>query len=74
MATAMSRRLERDRLRLTEQARTLHAVSPLATLERGYAIVFDQRDAVVRHAGNVTVGDRLRVMLGDGELKVRRED
>jgi exodeoxyribonuclease VII large subunit len=74
MATAMSRRLERDRLRLTEQARTLHAVSPLATLERGYAIVFDQRDAVVKHTSNVAVGDRLRVMLGDGELKVRRED
>jgi len=74
MATAMSRRLERDRLRLTEQARTLHAVSPLATLERGYAIVFDQRDAVVKHAANVAIGDRLRVMLGDGELKVRRED
>jgi exodeoxyribonuclease VII large subunit len=74
MATAMSRRLERDRLRLTEQARTLHAVSPLATLERGYAIVFDQRDAVVKHAGDVAAGDRLRVMLGDGELKVRRED
>lgn len=49
-------------------------MSPLATLERGYAIVFDQRDAVVRHAGDIAVGDRLRVMLGDGELKVRRED
>ncbi|HVI55314.1 MAG TPA: exodeoxyribonuclease VII large subunit [Luteibacter sp.] len=74
MATAMSRRLERDRLRLAEQARTLHAVSPLATLERGYAIVFDRRDAVVKHAGGVAVGERLRVMLGDGELKVRREE
>jgi exodeoxyribonuclease VII large subunit len=74
LTTSMARRIERDRARLTEQARTLHAVSPLATLERGYAIVFDQRDAVVRRAGDVAVGDRLRVMLGDGELKVRRED
>ena len=70
----MARRIERDRARVTEQARTLHAVSPLATLERGYAIVFDERDAVVRRAGDVAVGDLLRVMLGDGELKVRRED
>jgi exodeoxyribonuclease VII large subunit len=74
ISTSMARRLERDRSRLTEQARTLHAVSPLATLERGYAIVFDERDAVVRRAGDVAVGDRLRVMLGDGELKVRRDD
>lgn len=74
LGSSMARRLERDRLRLAEQARTLHAVSPLATLERGYAIVFDERDAVVRRAGDVAVGDRLRVMLGDGELNVRRED
>lgn len=74
MAASMSRRIERDRLRLAEQARTLHAVSPLATLDRGYAIVFDARDAVVRRASDVAVGDRLRVMLGKGEIKVRRED
>lgn len=74
MTVAMSRRIERDRLRLAEQARTLHAVSPLATLERGYAIVFDEREAIVRRAADVTVGDRLRVMLGNGEIKVRRED
>ncbi|SEV85529.1 exodeoxyribonuclease VII large subunit [Luteibacter sp. 329MFSha] len=74
LATTIERRLERDRLRLAQQARTMHAVSPLATLERGYAIVFDQRDAVVRRAGDVAVGDRLRVMLGSGEIHVRRED
>ncbi|HXO99692.1 MAG TPA: exodeoxyribonuclease VII large subunit [Luteibacter sp.] len=74
MTVAMSRRIERDRLRLAEQARTLHAVSPLATLERGYAIVFDDRDAVVRRASDVALGERLRVMLGNGEIKVRRED
>src|SRR6201991_20328 len=74
MTVAMSRRIERDRLRLAQQARPLHAVSPLATLERGYAIVFDDRDAVVRRASDVALGERLRVMLGNGEIKVRRED
>jgi len=73
MAAAMSRRIERDRLRVTEQARTLHAVSPLATLERGYAIVFDERDAVVRRADDVPVGERVRVMLAHGELRLRRD-
>lgn len=74
LAASMARRLERQRARLTEQARTLHAVSPLATLQRGYAIVFDERDGIVRRAGDVAVGERLRVMLGDGELHVRRDD
>ncbi|MGE7139130.1 exodeoxyribonuclease VII large subunit [Luteibacter sp. NPDC031894] len=74
MAASISRRIERDRLRVAEQARTLHAVSPLATLERGYAIVFDERDAVVRRATDVAVGERVRVMLGDGELKLLRDE
>ena len=73
MVVAMSRRIERDRLRLAEQARTLHAVSPLATLERGYAIAFDERNAVVRRAVDVAIGDRLRVMLASGEITVRRD-
>jgi len=74
MTTAMARRIERDRLRLAEQGRTLHAVSPLATLERGYAIVFDERDAVVRRAADIAIGERVRVMLGEGQIRLLRDD
>ncbi|KAG9555546.1 hypothetical protein KCV01_g22275, partial [Aureobasidium melanogenum] len=73
MAAAIARRLERERLRVAQQGRTLHAVSPLATLERGYAIVFDQRDAIVRRAADVAVGESVRVMLAEGELTLRRD-
>ena len=73
MAAAISRRLERERLRVAQQGRTLHAVSPLATLDRGYAIVFDQRDAIVRRAADVAVGESVRVMLAEGELTLRRD-
>ncbi|MGN6480157.1 exodeoxyribonuclease VII large subunit [Luteibacter sp.] len=73
LAAGIARRLERDRLRLQQQGRTLHAVSPLATLERGYAIVFDQRDAVVRRANDVAIGERVRVMLAEGELRLLRD-
>lgn len=71
---AIERRIERDRARVTQQGRTLHAVSPLATLERGYAIVFDAREAVVRRADDVAIGERVRVMLGEGQMNLRRED
>lgn len=74
MSSAIGRRLERERARVAQQGRTLHAVSPLATLERGYAIVFDERNAIVRRASDVAVGERVRVMLGEGELRLRRED
>ncbi|UPG93336.1 exodeoxyribonuclease VII large subunit [Luteibacter aegosomatissinici] len=74
LATGMARRIERDRLRVQQQGRTLHAVSPLATLERGYAIVFDQRDAIVRRAGDVAIGERVRVMLAEGQMQLVRDE
>ena len=50
-------------------ARALDAVSPLATLERGYAIVSDAATgrALVR-AGDVEAGDEIRAKLATGEL------
>ncbi|MBB3227279.1 exodeoxyribonuclease VII large subunit [Luteibacter sp. Sphag1AF] len=74
LRSAMERRIERDRARLTQQARTLHAVSPLATLERGYAIVLDSHERVVRQADNVAPGDALKVMLAQGQMTVVRKD
>lgn len=44
------------------------ALSPAATLERGYAVVQRADGAVVRSPGDVTTGDRLRVRLARGEI------
>ena len=72
---AMARQLERERHALQEAARTLHAVSPLATLERGYAILFDADGKVLRSARDAEPGSALRARLADGELPLRvRED
>ena len=49
----------------------LHAVSPLATLERGYAILFDADGQVLRSAQGVAIDKRLRARLADGELPLR---
>ena len=47
----------------------LRALSPRATLERGYAIVQRADGPVVRAAGEVETGDVVRVRLADGELR-----
>ncbi|MEW9625844.1 exodeoxyribonuclease VII large subunit [Rhodanobacter geophilus] len=65
---AIARQLERERHALQQAARTLHAVSPLATLERGYAILFDADGKVLRSVQGVEPGDALRARLADGEL------
>lgn len=46
----------------------VRALSPAATLERGYAVVQRADGAVVRSPSQVEVGDRLRVRLAEGEL------
>ncbi|UGB39325.1 exodeoxyribonuclease VII large subunit [Frateuria soli] len=67
----MGHRLERARLTLRQAARALHAVSPLATLERGYAIVFDSEGRVLRAAKDAPAGTVVHARLADGELAAR---
>jgi exodeoxyribonuclease VII large subunit len=66
--------LQRRRQRCDALARTLAAVSPLATLGRGYAIVLDpDSGSVVHSVAQVSSGQALRLRLADGELGVRSE-
>jgi len=60
--------LETRRMRLVELGRALEAVSPLATLDRGYAIVSNQKGHVLTRSGQVRPGDEIRVRLARGRL------
>ena len=74
LAYATDKRLADLRARLSETARTLNAVSPLRTLDRGYAIVTRARDgALVRSSANVSVGDAVHARLSDGGLDLTVE-
>ncbi|GAC1319786.1 MAG: exodeoxyribonuclease VII large subunit [Chloroflexota bacterium] len=55
------------RQRLAEQSARLRALSPLGTLNRGYAIVF-AHDQVLSDASTVSLGDPLRIRLRHGSL------
>ena len=71
---AMARHLQRDALRLRGIARSLEAVSPLATVARGYSILTKLEDgALVRSAEQVKPGEQLRARLAEGELQLRVE-
>lgn len=65
------RALEHRATHLAGLARSLNALSPLATLERGYAIAFDARQRVITSATQVNRGDALRVRVHDGEIDAR---
>ncbi|WP_305804922.1 exodeoxyribonuclease VII large subunit, partial [Stenotrophomonas sp. YIM B06876] len=71
---AMARQLQRDALRLRALARSLEAVSPLATVARGYSILTRSDDgSLVRSAVQVRPGDQLQARLADGVLQLRVE-
>ena len=70
----IARRLTNESLRLRGLARSLEAVSPLATVARGYAILQTPDRRIVRSVLDVAPGDRLEAKLADGMLKVRVED
>jgi len=51
----------------------VRALSPAATLERGYAVVQADDGSVVRVADDVADGALLRVRVSEGEFRARRE-
>jgi exodeoxyribonuclease VII large subunit len=68
LAVGIRRRAADARQRLELAARTLQAVSPLATLERGYAIVTVPAGAVLREAAAVRPGERVGIRLSRGSF------
>jgi len=71
--TALRRGLQARLGLLRELGRGLHAVSPLATLGRGYAILQREDGQAVRRAADVGIGDALRARLAEGGLRLRVE-
>ena len=71
---AMQRRLDRSSHRLNLLQTQLTAVSPKATLERGYAIVRRDDGLIVRSPAAVQPGDALTVHVRDGQFGVVVEE
>jgi exodeoxyribonuclease VII large subunit len=65
--------LQGRRSRLEIEAGRMHALSPLAILERGYAICRNEQGAIMRSAAAAEPGSRVDVKLAQGELSCRVE-
>ena len=71
LRAAMARQLIEARQRLALAARALEAVSPLATLTRGYAIATTSSGQAVLDAAQLHVGDALRLRFARGSATAR---
>jgi exodeoxyribonuclease VII large subunit len=65
---ATAARLDREELAVAHQLARVRAMSPKATLERGYAILVDPAGRAVTSINQVAVGSELTARLVDGEL------
>jgi exodeoxyribonuclease VII large subunit len=63
----------RTEIRIKLAARTLDAVSPLATLSRGFAIVTRADGTLLTDSRSVAVGDEIEARLGRGRIRAKVE-
>jgi len=68
---AMMRGMQNERARLEKLDRTLCALSPLAVLERGYALI-SLNGHTVAAAGEIGTGARFEVRMKDGRFAAVR--
>lgn len=74
LAVRSLRAVERRRARLQELAATLEALSPLATLARGYAVALNERGGALASAALFTPGMRFALELKDGRVHATTDE
>lgn len=65
---AMRAQLQRHRQHIAHLSQRLHTVSPLATLDRGYAIASSGEQPVLQSVKKIQLGDTIQVRLNQGKL------
>ena len=73
LAGTMKAALLRHRSRLQTLEQQIKALSPLAILERGYALVFDSSGKLVKSSAQVDPGDVISATLAQGSITARIE-
>lgn len=71
LAKSMTALLSTEQKKLQSVAQALHLVSPLATLDRGYSILRDKNQQVIRSSQQVRSGQQLQARLADGQLRIQ---
>jgi len=68
MINAMNKQLTHASHQLQANASKFTGLSPLAVLARGYSIVLNRQEEVIRAADAVQVGDQLEIVLAKGRI------
>jgi len=67
----MRARLLAGRSTIDRQRASLEALSPVAILNRGYALVFDANNQLVKDAAQLKTGEEISARLARGQVRAR---
>ncbi len=65
----MDTSLQQHQHRLARLGQRLNDLSPLTILDRGYALVYDKKEELLRDAADVSPGERIRIQLQKGSIQ-----
>lgn len=65
---AMSQKYNIEKNKYTKLISILDSISPLKTLERGYGIVQNEKNKVIKSITDVNKGDKIKIVLKDGNV------
>jgi exodeoxyribonuclease VII large subunit len=71
LAHSISARLQTYQFRLQHFEARLHGLSPLAVLQRGYALVYDHSGGLLKNAASTRAGDTITTRFADSSLTSR---
>lgn len=75
LTLSMKTQLQMHQQKLSGLSRTLHAVSPLASLARGYAVIKHVKTKqIIRKISDVNIGDQVVAEIANGKLVCQVED
>lgn len=71
LSAVVQARLQQSRAALDRRTASLEALSPVAILNRGYALVFDAKGRLVKDAARLQAGDEVSARLARGRIRAR---
>jgi exodeoxyribonuclease VII large subunit len=71
LAAVMRNVLLQHKVRTSRLQTALDSLSPLAILDRGYALVFDAEGKLLKSAHSVKPGDEIKARLSQGEIQAK---
>ena len=71
---SLSNMIKNYKLMVTAKEKELNALNPQEILKRGYSITYSKDGKIIKNSGDVTKGEEIVTLLGNGKIKSKVEE